>query len=642
MRIRDFTVPEPILEEYRRLVDHVADELLVSFARDYPAVASGFRLNRSAAPRIRQLLRREINSGHKAPEPLLAMLAEHCGVAWSLEAMAEAKVTAEADALAAVIGPEYFAAGALLDPREAVYAAGVRVAGDLEACRNLTDDRRDRVRTLIDEIAGPFSLFLSADEAGLLAGEDGDEFASEEIDAVDEEADADDTPLPDARRDELVSDAIIERCSALRHENEQLRAELSDRGVKARQLKAVEDKLHALQGRQEAVERDRDAARREADEARARAERASRERDAVRAEIEAVKAGMAAEVDRRAAEKQRAELHAWVAGARAVEVAAGREAAAADLLERVASALGRQREQDRLSGNVAQVRQRLDRLRKALVEVREAAAQAIRPLPDLADLEQELDREIDQVASLIETGPARPSATATALAARINAAPDGEVEGLGRLLDGMAAAALLRGPELDALYRVYHRRLDLLYLAAGPKVIVAAAEADPFWRVQRAFGGGERMALLIDGHNVLFLLDDLFSPYYEEDQPRARARERLVGLVVRLTGRHPECDTMVFFDGPKETHVTAGSTVKVVYSGGQGDHRADDAIVQQLKYYRGERHPRPRVVVTDDLELRRRARDTGASVMPVRQLGVLLTDLVGDSAPPAPGEAPPC
>jgi flagellar biosynthesis GTPase FlhF len=625
MRIREFTVPEAVVLEYRRLVESLDEDLLVEFAREHPAMASGFRLNRAAAPRIRKLIMQEVTAGHKAPDALLELLQGVDEVSWGLEPLEAEVVASVADAMAAVIGPERFAAAALMDPREIVHEVGVVIAQNPDAYREVTEDHRETIRSLLLDVTHPF-VGLMRSEIELEKG------GGPELDGPGS-AEAGPTEMEDPG-DEAFRTALLDSIRELEEENAALRTELSDRGVKARQLKAVEDKLRQVQEQHAALEKERDGVRRQADETRARVERSERERDVARAELERLQAQFAEDVERRAAEKQRAELHAWVGEAAAAEAAAQSPAAAGDLLLRVASALTRQREQDRHSGNVAQVRQRLDRLRKALGEVRDAAAQAVRPLPELAALEQELDREIRPLVPIVESQPARPSPVATALAARINAAPDGEIEEVGALLNGMADAEFLSSAEADALYRLYHRRLDVLYLAAGPKVLAAASEPDPFWRMQRAFGGGERMALLIDGHNVLFLLDELFGNVYEDGQPRTRARQRLADLTVRLTGGHPECETTLFFDGPQEAHSAAAPNVKIVYSGGQGDNRADDAIIRQLKYYRTEPRPRPRVVVTDDMELRRRVRDTGAAVMPVRQLGALLADVVRESAPP--------
>lgn len=83
-----------------------------------------------------------------------------------------------------------------------------------------------------------------------------------------------------------------------------------------------------------------------------------------------------------------------------------------------------------------------------------------------------------------------------------------------------------------------------------------------------------------------------------------------------LAGLHAgtQVAVRVYFDGG-EPHVERRSAeVEVIYPGGQGDQRADEAILAALREDEAREGPAP-VVVTRDRKLARRARKRGAVVV---------------------------
>lgn len=83
----------------------------------------------------------------------------------------------------------------------------------------------------------------------------------------------------------------------------------------------------------------------------------------------------------------------------------------------------------------------------------------------------------------------------------------------------------------------------------------------------------------------------------------------LVGLYAE-TG----CDVRVYFDGGAAHVERRSEEVEVIYPGGEGDQRADQAILAALREHEAREGPKP-MVVTRDLKLARRARKRGAAVI---------------------------
>ncbi len=106
------------------------------------------------------------------------------------------------------------------------------------------------------------------------------------------------------------------------------------------------------------------------------------------------------------------------------------------------------------------------------------------------------------------------------------------------------------------------------------------------------------MPILIDGNNLMFSLED-------------RSREAVRRLILDLT-RRERISVILVFDGPppdpSRPREALGS-VEIRYSGGSS---ADDTIIRIL---RNSAHPKDWTLVSDDGELRGRARRLGASIL---------------------------
>jgi hypothetical protein len=112
-------------------------------------------------------------------------------------------------------------------------------------------------------------------------------------------------------------------------------------------------------------------------------------------------------------------------------------------------------------------------------------------------------------------------------------------------------------------------------------------------------------AIVVDGHNALHRLR-IFGPTPEQ------ARERLLDRVRAAAPR----GATVFFDGHPGAGAFGGTEWRGITLRFAGDVEADDAIVD---FVRSSRRPRSLVVVTDDLELAKRAEQLGASSLRVAQ-----------------------
>ncbi len=119
---------------------------------------------------------------------------------------------------------------------------------------------------------------------------------------------------------------------------------------------------------------------------------------------------------------------------------------------------------------------------------------------------------------------------------------------------------------------------------------------------------------LVDGHNLLYACRRAFAGQLADGHPGTAARAELVRRLV--TGRpEPGPALFVYFDGAEPNTHSPAKHLQVVYSGGDGDQRADDAILRHVNAHRADAPDTPIVVVTRDTRLARRARKRGANVI---------------------------
>ncbi len=120
--------------------------------------------------------------------------------------------------------------------------------------------------------------------------------------------------------------------------------------------------------------------------------------------------------------------------------------------------------------------------------------------------------------------------------------------------------------------------------------------------------------LIIDGHNVLFALRVRFAEQLVDGHPGTAAREALVEtLLGACTG--PGRVVHVYFDGDTPHTEQRSAQLEVIYPGGEGDQRADKAILARLSTLASEVGSSTVTVVTRDRKLSRRARRRGATVV---------------------------
>ena len=130
----------------------------------------------------------------------------------------------------------------------------------------------------------------------------------------------------------------------------------------------------------------------------------------------------------------------------------------------------------------------------------------------------------------------------------------------------------------------------------------------------------EKLVFLVDGHNVLNTITTYVSAR-ERGASHEAIRKALLRDIAAIQSKLGNCEIRVHFDGPTPSEGVAfgNPDLKVIYSGGTGDHRADRIIINYLSFYSLQTDAAKVITVSEDQDLRAEAALTGSRLLYPRE-----------------------
>ncbi len=579
MSICSTPLTEPCRNELLRVIGHVTERELDTLLKTESAFRSGgFRARKPEL--VRKRLEQIVCANPEVSRQIRAVLAAHSRSSTLLAHLSTETIASTAPAWAALLGEAVFLIAALLDPRP-------ELRGKAESWLGRTPHfitvEPPKARAELAEILAEIRELTEAGE-------------------------------PNARPATRESwddqrERLNQRITTLQTEN--------------RRLKGVDDKCRRsallLEQEQEKT-RNLSAKLKESDNALR----------AARRELEETAAELQRETSRREQRLQAAldlslsqEFHGWLAAAHALEAAAHDPAPSDDAAAFAENALRIQAASDRHSGNRAELDERLERLTALQIKVRDSLKNAIFQCPELRAADGRVEDEIRRLRTLLN-----PRSTSDpieeALVGKIHAAPDNLLPLLKSLPVTLNSLNLLSRSSLKTIEAEFRKRMDALEALGVPENPEFEGRTDAAALLGRALAGRLPAILLLDGHNVLFGLQARYMPPRGQAVPDRQKRDNLIGDVVRITQPNPALRAVVLFDGPTRSDLSPSPNVRVIYSGGEGEHRADKVLVDQVRFFRSAAPDTTVLLVSNDNELCRESRRLGAQDLSVVDFGAFL------------------
>lgn len=607
MKIDGVAIVSEIQAYYEQLVQDADDSEILAYAERTPSIAKGFRKHKSNAGVLRKRILKNLKSESEILGGLKEFLAISSQLANGLYCLSSSVIETRWRDLLACYGHEVVAA-ALVDDRRPVRTLAVKA---MSSINSLTANKPDEAKAMLSRIVN--CVYAAFEDSYVSGGSD--EEQSEETE---------DVSPPDTSETDRLRDRIRE-----------LEKELKEHGTRSRRLHALEEKLDKTNSKIKRLTEANKKAKKDTRALEKQIEASSLERDAAKAKALEIETAIQESIDAGVKREFKELRNHWLlplAGAETrIQAVNKRRARAESLEKRVEDALKKQANIDRHSGNMSELRARKAELMEMAAALDNAIADAVHPLGELAILREQLDAEIAGVCKIVDGARETMSEAAVRIRSVISNADESDrLEELRSLVEELSANGVLAGGDVRALYRAYWGKMCRLYAEYGPRVVKAGDSQmrDPLLLLlQPASGQGQRTFLAVDGYNVILGVPELFGDVLEPDgRPSDAARDRLVSLLVPRFNGWVACDIRLVFDSDVRSEQGHGNNVMSIFSGGQGDHRADNVILEELRAYRQGYAGSILIVVTNDHDLRDQARKEGARIMTVDAFAAILTD----------------
>jgi hypothetical protein len=153
----------------------------------------------------------------------------------------------------------------------------------------------------------------------------------------------------------------------------------------------------------------------------------------------------------------------------------------------------------------------------------------------------------------------------------------------------VASLCVLDEAALTRLRLAYQKRLATAQAVGVPPDPHTEERRNAVSLLGRALSGQTPAILLIDGHNVLFGLPAATTRRARRCRDRRGKASASDGR--RRADRRPQsvAARLGVFDGPNRSDAQAAPNVRVTYSGGTGEHRADAVLVDNLRFFKSTR-----------------------------------------------------
>ncbi|MEI6644926.1 MAG: hypothetical protein WCP12_02680 [bacterium] len=421
-----------------------------------------------------------------------------------------------------------------------------------------------------------------------------------------------------------ATDGIPVTQDAWRAQKEQLDLRIRDLNEQNRRLRGVDDKLAGLSRQLKTSETQLASTKDKLDEA----EKTLRQKNA---ETEKLVAALNKETANRDERLTAAldlalakEFFGWLGTARALEAQAQAIDPYADVLKQAEAALAHQTELDRHTGNRMTLESRLTELEQMQSRIIHTLEYAIRQSPDLKRIEDVLSSEIEKLRMLLYPADSL-SPIENLLIERIHVAPDNALPALRPLPDLMTAAGLLpqgANGRVQAAFRKRFGAIQALGVMPDPEIDSRKSSVS---LLGRALAGQQPAMLLVDGHNALFGLPTRYNPQRGSAASEGDKRNKLATDIIRITAPNPAVRVWIVFDGPQRMDTQASPNVRVTYSGGEGEHRADAVLLDNIKFFRAADPKMAVLLVSNDSDLCKEAARQGAQIVSVMDLGMFFT-----------------
>jgi hypothetical protein len=588
MIIDECTIPDAVVDVYCALIDTLESAKLVKECGENSIFLKGHRAISQNAHVARERIKAALRSD-RLLNPSIRSILQCTGLYRDVViVLSEAALEEAFSDLAIYFGEPAFLAGAFLDPREKVHQLAQRFTSrwnEKPSDPEMREKAGANIRKAFVQFLGTLKALMEASAPPSLS-----------------------SPSSGDQKEQRKLEKSLEQAQA---------ALVRETHTSAKEQKALHAKLAQSEQATNRLERELEIALKEFKTLKTSL-------DDTQKSLSEAQANFQQQVDQSVSTALSNNLRQWLEPVREVNAALA-EANNSDLLNRANTLLTRQRSVDRSSGNRAELHGVLKQYRQALSELTDAGINSLNPLPDISAMTSALTSKIADIERRLGISGNQLTPIETQLLVRITAAQSHDgLSQIRKFIQDSTDYTILDRGQLQRIYRAVDLKAGLLYDKAQllRKDASQAEEKLPF-NLRRAAATGQAFTLFIDGHNVLFALADASGRGPNRLAPDAKARTHFANSLLTVF-RKPGANVMLYFDGDDPTEQALSDQVRVIYSGGKGEHRADNAILQHMQYFLPSIATTPITLVTKDIDFAHQAALMGVGIIYPEEFALLL------------------
>ena len=295
------------------------------------------------------------------------------------------------------------------------------------------------------------------------------------------------------------------------------------------------------------------------------------------------------------------------------------------VFQQAKAALENQEKIDLRYKTISQLRENLKEALDLKEKLTRAIDESLRISPDIHVALKKIQIEIENIESILNKGSIGPDSTRLVeIAQKLKTCETIEqVIKLKTLITNEIANQVWPLNEGSKAFDLINQRMFHFYTTNDLSSQVKVDDLNrltPLKFLRNVLYSGTQCHILIDGHNLLHKIRALIDPIHFDSKsgPNRLARNLLIGKLRDLVESQPSINCELWFDGPEDTDWRENENLRVLFSGGTGDNRADSRIIESLNSLAYRRIEGEIFVVSDDGGVLNKSKEfKGIGVSPV-------------------------
>ncbi len=294
--------------------------------------------------------------------------------------------------------------------------------------------------------------------------------------------------------------------------------------------------------------------------------------------------------------------------------------------DKATALIEKQKSIDKHSGNRKEINERVIKLRILKDDIESLSINSINPLEGLNETRIELENEIVQLNKLLSNDNIESdSEFVRSFKSKIGTCPTiEEIQDCKKIIRNLFELGVIFSEDIWSLYKFCDERICLLHDKESSLGIQYNLSQDSVVSFKKLLETDSETMVLADGHNILILMDKIIKIETEDVEKAESLRKLLSKLFVDITKGKQNFLVNIYFDSEKKNEYIPSNNVKVIYSGGKGENKADKSI-QEYFYSSPEKSPNETVIViSNDKMVKLKSESCGAIWMDIDEFYTLI------------------